>query len=154
MDGEFARRKPGERSHREVVGAAVMDSELPGEVIERVKAAAGIKALLILAVAALHLAVVARGVGTDELVADTQLCIGNFKQSREISFAVGKTVGELKAVVGLDALYPDAAACIPPDKPHEKIGRGKGGLFGVGGQKAQASELVNDRVLKQAQLRV
>lgn len=122
LDGEFARRKPGEWSHGEVIGAAVVDSELPGEVIERVKAATGIKAFLVLPVAALHLAVVARGVGTNELVADTQLCSGNFKQSRDISFAVGKTVGELKAVVGLDALYPDAAACIPPDKPLEKIG--------------------------------
>ncbi|MEQ2788715.1 hypothetical protein, partial [Flavonifractor plautii] len=34
LDGEFARRKPAKRSHREVVRAAVMDSELLGEVIE------------------------------------------------------------------------------------------------------------------------
>lgn len=37
LDGEFARRKPGERPHREVVGAAVVDSELPGEVIPLVE---------------------------------------------------------------------------------------------------------------------
>ena len=122
LDRELARRKPGERSHGEEVGEAVVDRELLSEVIQGVKAAAGIKALLILAVTSVHFTVVARGVGTDELVADTQLCSGNFKQSRDISFAVGKTVGELKAVVGLDALYADAAACIPPDKPLKKIG--------------------------------
>ena len=99
-----------------------MDSELPGEVVQGVKVAVGVEALLVLPMAALDLAVVTWGVGTDELVADAQLCSGNFKQSRNISFAVGKTVGELKAVVGLNALYPDAAACIPPDKPFEEIG--------------------------------
>ena len=56
-----------------------MDSELPGEVIQRVKAAAGVKAFLILAVAALHFTVVARRIGPDELVADTQLCGGGLK---------------------------------------------------------------------------
>ena len=50
-----------------------MDSELLGEVIEGEKSVTGVKALLVLPVAALHLAVVARRVGTDELVADPQL---------------------------------------------------------------------------------
>ena len=70
LDGEFARRKPAKRSHREVVRAAVMDSELLGEVIEGVETVTGVKALLVLPVAALHLAVVARRIGPDELVAD------------------------------------------------------------------------------------
>ena len=70
LDGEFARRKPAKRPHREVVGATVMDSELLGEVIEGVETVTGVKALLVLPVASLDLAVVARCVGTDELVAD------------------------------------------------------------------------------------
>ena len=70
LDGELVRRGPVKRSHREVVGAAVMDSELLGEVIEGVETVTGVKALLILPVASLDLAVVARCVGTDELVAD------------------------------------------------------------------------------------
>ncbi|WP_271917859.1 hypothetical protein, partial [Flavonifractor plautii] len=41
LDGEFARRKPAKRSHREVVRAAVMDSELLGEVIEGEKSVTG-----------------------------------------------------------------------------------------------------------------
>ena len=61
-----------------------MDGKLFGKVIQGVKAAAGIEAFLVLAVAALHLAVVARRVGTDELVADTQVGGGGLKQSREI----------------------------------------------------------------------
>ena len=70
LDGELVRRGPVKRSHREVVRAAVMDSELLGEVIEGVETVTGVKALLVLPVASLDLAVVARCVGTDELVAD------------------------------------------------------------------------------------
>ena len=70
LDGEFARRKPAKRSHREVVRAAVEERELLGEVIEGVETMTGVKALLVLPVASLDLAVVARCVGTDELVAD------------------------------------------------------------------------------------
>ena len=83
---------------------------------------AGVKAFLVLSVAALYFAVVPRGVGANELVPNTELGSCLFKKGRQITLTVGKTVGELKAVVGLDALYPDAAACIPPDKPLEKIG--------------------------------
>ena len=49
-----------------------MDGELPGEVIQGIKAAAGVKAFLILAVAALDLAVVARRVRTDQFMPDIQ----------------------------------------------------------------------------------
>ena len=48
-----------------------MGSELSGEVIQGVKAAAGIEAFLILAVTTLHFTVVAGRVGADELVTDT-----------------------------------------------------------------------------------
>ena len=73
LDSEFIRRKPAKRPHGEVVGAAVVDSELHCKVIQRVKAAAGVEALLILAVAALHFTVVAWSIGADELVTDPQL---------------------------------------------------------------------------------
>ena len=64
-----------------------MDSELPGKVIQGVKAAAGIKALLILAVTSLHFTVVTWSEGADELVPDTQPGGSGFKQSREIPLA-------------------------------------------------------------------
>ena len=70
LDGELVRRGPVKRSHREVVRAAVEERELLGEVIEGVETVTGVKAFLVLPVASLDLAVVARCVGTDELVAD------------------------------------------------------------------------------------
>ena len=131
-----------------------MDSELLCEVIQGVKAVAGVKAFLVLPVAALHLAVVARCIGADELVADTQLGSGGFKQSGQIPLAVGKTIGKLKAIVSLDAFHPDAPAGIPLEQPFQKIGGGIGRLLRVGSQEAQAGELVNGGVLVQAQFRV
>ena len=62
LDSEFVRRKPTKRSHGEVVGAAVVDSELSGEVIQGVKAVAGVKPFLVLPVAALHFAIVTWGI--------------------------------------------------------------------------------------------
>ena len=50
-----------------------MDSELLCKVIQRIEAVAGVKAFLVLPVAALHFTVVAWRVGADELVPDTQL---------------------------------------------------------------------------------
>lgn len=68
-----------EGPHREVVGVAVMDSKLLCKVVQRVKGVAGIEALLVLPVAALHLTVVAWRVGTDKLVPDTQVGGSGFK---------------------------------------------------------------------------
>ena len=90
-----------------------MDSKLPGEVIQGVKAVAGVKTLLILAVAALHFTVVAWSIGADELVTDPQLGGGDLKQSREIPLAVGETIGKFKAVIRLDAFHADSPAGIP-----------------------------------------
>ena len=66
-----------------------MGSELSGEVIQGEKAAAGIEAFLILAVAALHFAVVARRVGSDEFVADTQVGIPLEQLFQEIGGGTG-----------------------------------------------------------------
>ena len=38
---------------------------------------------------------------------------GSLKQGGQVPPAVGEAVGELKTVVRLDALHPDAPACIP-----------------------------------------
>ena len=131
-----------------------MDGKLFGKVIQGVKAAAGIEAFLVLAVTTLHFTVVARRVGTDELVPDTQLGGSGLKQSREIPLAVGKTVGEFKAVIRLDAFHADSSAGIPLEQLFQKIRRGIGGLLRISGQEAQTGELINGGVLKQAQFRV
>ena len=62
LDSELGRGTPAEGPHREVVGAAGVDGELLCKVIQGIKAVAGIEAFLVLPVAALHLAVVARRV--------------------------------------------------------------------------------------------
>ena len=56
-----------------------MDSELLCKVIQGIKAVAGVKAFLVLPVAALHLTVVTGRVGTDEFVPDTKPGSGGFK---------------------------------------------------------------------------
>ena len=66
LDGKLKRRKPTKGSHREVVGAAIVDGELLCKVVWRVEAVAGVKTFLILAAAALDLAVVARGIRANE----------------------------------------------------------------------------------------
>jgi len=149
---ELIRRTPGKRSHGKVVGASVVDSELVNEVAERIKSVAGIKTFLVFPVAALHLAVVSGSVGTDEFVADAEFSCSGLKQGRQISFAVGKAIGEFKAVVGLNAFHPYAPASVPFDQPFEEIGGRIGGLLLVSRQKAQSRELINGGVLKQHQI--
>ena len=93
-----------------------MDSELLGEVIEGVKAVAGVEALLVLPVAAFHFTVVAGCIGADEFVADAQLGSSGFKQGRQIPPAVGEAVGKFKAIIRLDAFHVDSSAGIPPEQ--------------------------------------
>lgn len=115
---------------------------------------AGVKAFLVLSVAALHFAVVAGRVWADELVPDAQPYSSGLKEGGKIPLTVGKAVGELKAIVGLDALHPDTSACIPLEQLFQEISRGVGALLRVGSQEAQASELINSGVLKQTEFRV
>lgn len=90
-----------------------MDSKLGLKVSQGVEGVAGIKALLVLPVAALDLAVVSRRVRTDELVANVQIAGSFLKKSWNIPLAVGKTVGKLKTVVRLDTLHTDPPAGEP-----------------------------------------
>lgn len=56
-----------------------MDNKLFFEVLERIKTVAGVETLLVLTVAALHLAVVPWGVRADKLMADTEFPYRHFK---------------------------------------------------------------------------
>ena len=115
---------------------------------------AGIEAFLILTVAALHLAVVARRVGPDQLVTDAKLSGGFLEQRGQIALTVGEAVGELEAVVRLDTLHFYASAGVPRPQLAQEVRRGIGGLLRVGRQETQPRELVDGGVLEQAQLRV
>ena len=109
MDNELGRRKPVKRPHRKVVGAAVVKSELFLKIKQRKEGVAGVETFLIFSVAAFDFAVVARSIRTDELVADTELRGGVFKEGGQVPLGVGETVGELKAVVGLYTLHGNPA---------------------------------------------
>ena len=154
LDKELERRKPGEWTHRKVVGAAVMDSKLLLEVSQREERVDRVKAFLVFPVATLHFAIVPWGVGADELVADAKISGGFLKNGLDIPFAVGKTVCKLKTVVGLDTFHANAPAGIPLDQAFQKVGGGIGRLLRIGGQETEPGELVNGGILEQAQLRV
>lgn len=131
-----------------------MDSKLFCEIIQGEKTVTGIKAFLILSVAAFYLAIVSRRIGPNQFVANAKFCSRCFKESRKIPFTVGKTIGKLKAVVGLDTFYPNAPACIPLRQLFQKISRGIGGLFRISGEKPQTCKLIDSGILEQAKPRV
>ena len=113
LDSELTWRTPCEGPYGKVIGAAVMDGELLIKIVQRVKAMTGVKAFLVLPVAALHLAVVAGRVGADQLVPDSKPRSGQFKLRRQVFFTVGETVGKLKTIVCLHAFHLYAAAFEP-----------------------------------------
>ena len=59
-----------EWAHRKFVAVSLVGSELPTKVVEGIERVLVVKAFLIFAVAAFHLAVMTRGVRTNQLVAD------------------------------------------------------------------------------------
>ena len=115
---------------------------------------ARVKPLLVLAVAALHLAVVAGRIRANELMPDIQLSSRLFKQRWQVAPAVGETIGKLKAVVRLDALHLYASALIPFCQFAEEVRGGIGRLLRIGGEETQARELVDGGVLEQTKLRI
>lgn len=104
--------------------------------------------------AAFDFAVAPGSIGPDELVNNSQLSSSALKQHGDIPLAVGKPVGEFKAVFGLDTFHSDSAACIPLCQPLQEISGGVSRLFRIGGEETQADEFVNGGVQVKAQLRV
>ena len=87
-----------------------MSGKLAGEVGEREETVSAVEPLLILAMGSLDLAVVSGGIGTNELVTNAQIQGSLLKEGERTLAIVRESVCELKAVVGLDALYPNALA--------------------------------------------
>ena len=54
-----------------------------------------------------------RSVRANELMADAQLSGGILKQGRDDPLRIGKTVGKLKAIGGLNTFHGDSPASIP-----------------------------------------
>ena len=79
------RREITERTHRDRIGATKIGTQLGSEVLERVKAMAGVETFLVFAVAALDLTVVARCIGPDQLMPDTQVDGSGLEKGRKSS---------------------------------------------------------------------
>ena len=104
LDGELVGRAPEEGPHGEVVGAAVVDRKLLCEIVQRIECVAGIEAFLVLTVAALHLAVVPRGIRANQLMPGAQLSSRPLKQLG-LCVLVGMAVGP----PGLEGPYHSGA---------------------------------------------
>ncbi len=147
---ELTRRKPAKRAHREVVGAILVYSELYTKILEGKEAVSVVESLLVFPVAALNFAVVTGSIGFNELVADAKVCSSLLKECERVFLRIGETVGEFKAVVGLDTLYGDPPAFVPGHRPAEEIGGGISALLGVSIEETEAGKLIDGSVLKQA----
>ena len=97
-------RFPVERAQGEIVVLALPDSELSREVGKREELVRSIEILIIFSMTALHFTVVAGRVRTDEFVLDAEFGKGFLKESRAVGFGTVQPVGELRTVIGLDAL--------------------------------------------------
>lgn len=115
-----------------------MDRKLLCKVVQRIECVAGIEALLVLTVAALHLTVVPRGIRANQLMPDAQLSSRPLKQSQQLALPAGEAVGELEAIVRLDTLHLDPAARIPRGQSAKEISRRIGGLLRIGSEEAHA----------------
>ena len=85
-----------------------MNSQLLFEIFERIEAVSGIKVFVVLAVATFHLAVVPWSVWANQFVLHSTLFERTLKQREIVGLRTAKTLGELKAVVGLDTLHLNA----------------------------------------------
>jgi len=148
LGSEIKGRKPAERPHREVIGAAVMESKLFCEALKREEGMAGVEAFLVLPVAAFHLTIVPGRARTDQLVADAEAGGSAIKKGRQVLPPVGKAVGEFKTVVRPDTFHPDTPSAVPLYQPFEETGGGVSRLFRAGGQEAQAGRFVNGGILE------
>ena len=107
-----------------------------------------VEALLIFTVAALNLSIVTGSIGTDELVVYAQLSCPGLKTGFEVTFTVGKTVGELKTVISLHTLHGNAFTGKMRNDLVQKICRGKGALLFVSAQDTITGALINGGVLE------
>ena len=81
-----------------------------------------VEAFLVFTVAAFDLAVVTRGVRTDEFVADAKLGSSAFEKRWEITLGIGEAVGELEAVVCLNTFNFHASASKGSDDFSQEVG--------------------------------
>ena len=93
-----------ERTYREMVVDSVPAGKLNLEVLKRIKLMCGVEIFIVLAVTALHFAVVPGRVGPDEFMTDAQLFQCHLKERLFLCALRVEPVGELGAIVRLDTL--------------------------------------------------
>ena len=139
-----------EWAHRKFVAVSLVGSELPTKVVEGIERVLVVKAFLVFAVAAFHLAIVTRRIRPDKLVADPQLLQCRFKKSWLVP-GCRKPVGKLQTIIGLNALYRNSLPGKFQNNLLEKICGRIGALLWISAQNAVAGKLVNSSVLIQPQ---
>ena len=90
-----------------------MDSKLLCKVVERIERAARVEPLLILTVAALHLAVMSGRIRTNPFMPAFKTLRRQFKPGGNILLAVGTAIRELKSVICLNTFHLNSSAIIP-----------------------------------------
>ena len=98
-----------------------MGSELPTKVGEREERVRIIKTLLVFSVAAFDLAIVSGCIRSDQLMADAQGGGCGLKESLVAAILDRETIGELRAIIGLDALDFDAVKGIPGNSLSQEV---------------------------------
>ena len=151
---EETRGGPTEGTHRQVVGSALVPSELGAKVSEGEEGAEAVEAFLVFSVTAFDLAVVSGGIGADQLMTDAMSAGDGFKQCFAMAVAVAEAVGELEAVVGLDTFHVHPQSGEEGNRGGEELCGGEGALFVICSQAAHSGELVNGGVLEQVEFGV
>lgn len=152
MRSEIIRRgEEAKGAHRQLVAPGLPGSELPGKIVERVEHPVVVEPLLVFPVAAFHFAVVPGRIGADELQFDSpQSLCRDFESGQSVGLVARKPVGELKAVVCLDAVDFNAALLIVRNQAEQEVPGRVRALFLVGIQVAEPGVLINGGVLDHA----
>ena len=139
------RRPPTERAHREeVVIPAVITPELGREVLKGIERVRGVKAFVVLAVAALDLAVVPGRERPDLLVADPVFHQPDLEEGRIVPGSSGEALGEFRTVIRLNTFDRNRKGL---EQVFEEEGGGKGASLVKGFDIAPTGVFVDGGVL-------
>ena len=141
---DLFRRAPVEGTHREVVVFVLPYGELLAEVVKGIELVRSVEVFIVLAMAALDLAVMARCVDPDELVPDPQLVERFLKERRTLRFGAGHPGRELRTIVRLDA-FDHIGELL--HAMADKLGGGIGVVVFEGLQVTEATVFINKGVL-------
>ena len=120
------RRDPIKWAHRKVIVIAKVNSKLCFEVLKRVIFVSSIKVFIILAVGTFRFAVMARSERTNQLVGNISLFERALKERKIVGRRTAEAFGELKTVVGLNALDGKAELLKVIEHMNQKLCRGVG----------------------------